>query len=160
MLIPVELEKKILAQISSALEGVNGVTVRGAWQISEDGLVRWIESPVTPAFVQVSVGTASHPTFSIPDVSIAAKITLFIRCELDPSGSALNSVAERIDAMLDRWQEENYQNHFGGLDVEGLYTIGEVTCAGGNAPTVSNGLVSIEWPLSIEATRIQAIQTS
>ena len=154
MLVQKELEAKITTALSAALStaSVDGVEVRGAWATSMSGLVKWVESGSdTPAFLSVSVACPSWQTFSAPTVDFAVSLALFVRCELDSTGSKLCEVAEVIETLLKSWQTSTYQSPFTDLDLENL-SIDGLSLGGGSSPTLNDGTVSVAWNFTLSGS--------
>lgn len=160
MLIPLELEKKIIAAITAAIESRAGdynrqCTISGSWQPST-GLPRWIaaETPA-PVHVNVAVGTAIPRTYTAGDVDFPVAVTLFVRTDLDASGALLVAFAEILENLFRSWQAETYQQAFTALNIPNGFAVGDVAGAQGSSPTVNNNLCSVSWPLTIGGTYLE-----
>ena len=163
MLIPYELEKKIIAAITAAVSSSSGdanrqFKISGAWQEST-AIPRWIaaESP-SPVHISVSVGTGLPRTYTAGDVDFPVNVTLFVRTDLDPSGALLLSCAEILENLFRSWQAETYQQAFTALNVPNGFDVGDVAGAQGSSPTVNGNLCSVSWPLTIGGSYLEPSQ--
>ena len=157
MLIPKELESKILTELTAALSaGISAdelarqCTLTGSWQPSASGLVKWIAAETaTPVHVHVAVGTALPRTFTSGDVDFNVNISIFIRTDLDTTGELQLAYAEKIENLLRGWQAETYQQALTTLSLPDVFYVGDIQGQSGNSPTLQDNIVSISWPLVI-----------
>ena len=159
-LIPYRLEKKIIEAISAAISSYPDIvgdqfTVSGSWQPST-GLPRWLaaESP-SPVHVSVAVGTALPRTYTIGDVDFPVNVTLFVRTDLDVTGTFLLVFAGILENLFRSWQAETYQQAFEALDIPGGFAVGDVAGSQGSSPTVNGNLCSVSWPLVIGGSYLE-----
>lgn len=129
------IEKDIEAKIVAAVEalGLPGLVVRGAWQAAAAGEVKDEESASAPAALFVHVGPRSFETFGICIASMDVALLLAIRADLCPTGSALETYADPIAAILTRWNMEMCHTEDCGMAVDG-FTPGGVQMSGGSGP--------------------------
>ena len=154
MLIQKELEEKLLTIYRAALTaaGITNVTVSGAWETAQSGLVKWVEGDGTSAaFVNVAVGNPGWQTFSTPVVSFNVNTSLFVRTELDPTGELLAAIAEVIENLHRSWQVATYQSGFTALDLENLSVDG-IALGVGASPTVDGANCVVTWPFTLNGS--------
>lgn len=146
MLIQRELEAKVMSYLAKEIEARGlDVALTGAWQTSESGLVKWVESTSGKgAIISVALSAPQRETFSLPSVTFSANISLFVRGELDPTGDLLAAAAEVIQDALDEWQTETYQHRFIRFDLPGL-SVDEIALEGAASPVVNESIISVTY---------------
>ena len=154
MLIQKELEEKLLTIYRAALTaaGITNVTISGAWETAQSGLVKWVEGDGTSAaFVNVAVGNPGWQTFSTPVVSFNVNTSLFVRTELDPTGELLAAIAGVIEDIHRNWQTSTYQQTFTALDLDNLSVDG-IALGVGASPTVDGANCVVTWPFTLNGS--------
>lgn len=163
MLIQKELEKKIMTLLAAALRLKNleaDCRVCGSWQPVVDGLARWVDSDVkSKAALSVAVGTPGRETYSHPSVSFAAKLTLYVRHELDATGELLVSLSDAVQSVIDDWQAGTYQREFTVFDLPSL-SVDDLSVQAGSSPVVSGDKVAVAWPLTFSGSYREVEQTN
>ena len=157
MLIPKELESKILTELTAALSAVVSAdelarkcTLTGSWQPSASGLVKWLTAEtVNPVHVHVAVGTALPRTFTSGDVDFNVVISLYIRTDLDTTGELQLAYAEKIENLLRGWQAATYQQALAALSLQDEFYAGDVQGMSGDPPKTQDNISVISWPLVI-----------
>jgi hypothetical protein len=149
---PVEIEKRLMAEFSAALDA-ELVTVTGSWQPVEKGLVKYVETTPTAACVSIAVGTPSRNSAAAADAEITANITLFVAVGMDPTGETFAALAGRVQQILDSFMGDTYQADFTRLDVEG-FSVDCVTVQGGSSPQIQNDFISVSWPVTLSGSYI------
>ena len=157
MLIPKELESKILTELTAALsaglsadELARQCTLTGAWKPSASGLVKWIAAETAnPVHVHVAVGTALPRTFTSGDVDFNVVISLYIRTDLDTTGELQLAYAEKIENLLRGWQAATYQQALEALSLPDEFYAGDVQGMSGDPPKTQDNISVISWPLVI-----------
>ena len=148
MLIQKDIEAKMLAQIREACEKFDFVTVRGAWEEAFFGLTRWSEGEGNEdAFVSIALGTPARNTPANPVATIAANVSVFVRCECDPRGEKLTLICETLQNLFERWIMED----FGALDIP-EFSVDGVAIASGTSPKLENAVCSVTYPLELSGS--------
>ena len=98
------IEKEIEANIIAAIEALNltGLAIRGAWQTAADGEVKNTEDS-SPAALSVAVSPRSFEKYNHPEISLEIAISLDIRTDLCPSGTALETYCDPVASLLQSW---------------------------------------------------------
>ena len=153
------IEKSIEANIIAAIEALNltGLAVRGAWQSAAAGEVKSEESDTAPAALAVAVSPRSFERFGMSVASMEVALSLAIRADLCPTGTAIQLYADPIMALLTHWQMSLCCADDCGLAVDG-FEPGGVQMSGGGVPEFNReaGIWSVSWTLSIRG----AVQVS
>lgn len=100
MLIESEIEAAIIAKLKTALEGVPGVRIEGAWQAAADGEVKGEENPSDRVIVGVAVGAPSYETYLTPMAEIPVALAVVVRRELAPTAAEVAEVMAPIARVL------------------------------------------------------------
>lgn len=155
MLIQKELEARIVSLIENALAAAGRgdiCRVCGSWQPVSDGLVRWIDTDVkSVAAINVAVGSPGRETFSDPSVSFSAKVSLFVRHELDATGDLLVELSALVQSVIDDWQAGTYQREFTVFDLPSL-SIDDLSVQSGQSPAINGDKVAVVWPLTFSGS--------
>lgn len=147
-----ELEKKLMDLLAEELH-TDKVTVTGAWQTVEKGLVKYLETIPTAACVSVALGTPARNSPAAADFEIAANVTLFVSAALDPTGETFAALAEIMQHFLDDLMGLTYQADFTELDSE-RWSIDAFTVQGGSSPQIQNDFISVSWPVTLSGSYI------
>jgi hypothetical protein len=152
MLIQKDIEAKMLSQIREACAAFDFLTVRGAWEEAFFGLTRWSEGEGNEdAFISVALGTPARNTPANPVATIAANVTVFVRCECDPRGEKLTLICETLQNLFDQWIQSDHLGESTALDIPEFF-VGGVAMGGGNAPTLNNSVCSVTYPLELSGS--------
>lgn len=159
-----DLEAKIIAAIAdkfAAIDGLPAHQIIGVWQPSIAGAVKNEEDPATVAMIAVAISTASHGTYTAPDVSFRGAVGLTVKIESDPTGSALVQFAEPIEDLFKAWQSDTYQQAFTALDLDNL-SVDEISIGDAQPPAIDTrrGTVSLAFPFSISGSYRDTTQTT
>ena len=131
------IEKDIEAAIISALEALalDGLEIHGAWQAAAEGEVKGEEKASDPAAVYVRVSPRTFASNALPEVTIDAALSLVVRADLCPTGTALETYCDPIAALLQDWNLAVFADGSGthGFDVP-AFAVGGIQFAGGSGP--------------------------
>lgn len=114
------VEKRVLDRLTAALEaaGVDGIAAFGAWQVSDEGVAKDVETAADGGVLSVKVEPRQYATPTIPHATLAATVALTLRAETDPRGLTRLAVAEALAAVLFAWQDSfsAFAADFDGID--------------------------------------------
>jgi len=154
-LVQKDLEEKLIEAFQSVLSAnqlADSCRVTGSWQPVAAGLVKWIDDENDrPAIINVAIGTPGRQTYSDPRNDMGGKVTLFLRHEKDPTGELLVSIAAAVQAALDSWQSEAYQQAFTRFDIS-YFSVGDLTIGQGSSPAFNGDKVAVEWPITLSGS--------
>ena len=115
----------------SAIEALHlpGLAVRGAWQAAQEGELK-DEEGSTPAALAVHVSPRSFENFGLSICTMDVSFALVVRTDLCPNGTALETYADPILALLQNWNLNLNCENDCGLSVDG-FTPGGIQISGG-----------------------------
>ena len=147
------LEKDVEDAIVSAVDGlaIQGLVVRGSWQVAAAGLVKGAEGDCTAALV-VKVAPRSFPTFGICEVDLAVTLALAVRADLDADGAKLVEYTDAIGELIQGWNLVEAGDELTDLSVPGVFEPGGVQVTGGTGPEFENGAWTVVQNLTLRGT--------
>lgn len=131
------IEKSLEANIISAIQALNlaGLSVRGMWQPVASGNVAGEEDASSPAALVVRVSPRGFDTFGVSVASFTVTMSLVMRVDLCPTGTAIETFAEPIAALLQKWNLTLNCANDCGLGVDGEFVPGGIQVPSGDGPT-------------------------
>lgn len=121
-----QVEKRVIDLLSAALDeaGVSGVRAFGAWQVSDEGVAKDVETAADGGLLSVKVAPRQYATPTIPHATLSATVALTLRAETDPRGLTRLAVAEAVASVLHAWQDSFAAFAADFADIDGLRPCG------------------------------------
>lgn len=147
------LEKDVEEAIVAAVDGLGlqGLAVRGSWQVVTAGTVKGAEDEGAAALV-VKVSPRSFPTFGICEVDLDVTLALAVRVDLDADGAKLVEYADAIGDLIQGWNLVEAGDELTDLAVPGVFEPGGVQVTCGTGPENENGAWTVVQNFTLRGT--------
>ena len=104
MLAEKEIEEKVKGFVVDALKPLTP-TVKGSWDIVEEGEVKGREEPCGSALA-IATGLRSYGGFDSPQCDIPCAVVLSVRRDMNPTGSEAVEASEKLMALFHNWNAD------------------------------------------------------
>ena len=94
------IEKDIEDKLVAALSTIDGVSVTGPWQLSDEGTVKGEETPANRISIGVAVSAPVWDAYLVPTCSISVALSIVVRREVSPTAADLARVCDPITRLL------------------------------------------------------------
>lgn len=147
------LEKDVEEAIVAAVDGLGlqGLSVRGSWQVVAAGAVKGAEDESAAALV-VKVAPRSFPMFGVCEVDLDVTLALAVRVDLDADGAKLVEYADAIGELIQGWNLVEAGDELTDLAVPGVFEPGGVQVTGGTGPENENGAWTVVQNFTLRGT--------
>lgn len=131
MLVEHELERAII----HAIEGlhIDGLELRGAWQVVDAGADKTEEADGARAFCVVTCKPRRFATFGLCEVSFDVSLVVNVRADRCPRGSDIIAVLSPLSTLVTMWQMADADGLLDLTVVDAFYP-GGVLVDGGEGP--------------------------